>query len=662
MKLTRVRRGIAPVVALACTFPFPSSLAQSTDASNGERLAPDAYGTASIVRMSALPSASTEAPSPRVEARDARSRSIADVELDPSAATLLAGGGSGAPVPGVSIQGPALFDNNNTAVPPDPGIAVGFDHIVTVVNRNVSVWTKSSGLRVTDVSLRTFFGAPATPPLGNPRVVWDPLSERFFLVASDIDTKLWIAVTTSSDPSAGWFKTSFVASQGADATAWPEYPFLAVDANAVHVAARMIDLTSNDKSSIFVLDKAPLVAPAPSLGAITAFRGFFFENAIRPCEMHGSAPGTYYVSLESPISIRLRRVQGPGSAPTLTDLGHVTIPSATSPFLVPAWNSSPDLELGITSLGDAVYHRGRITIAQHVTAGATVGIRTYEIDPLAVALVGTSTISDPFRHYYHPGMAVNARGDVVLVFNGSSPTEWASSYASGHLGSSAAGTYSTPAVLKAGEDAYNRLDGLGRNRWGQHNAVAVDPLDPHVYWTFTEYTHSGNRWATWIERLELGSPGDPICAGDGIDLAVSTPCPCGNFGARGHGCASSTAPGGALLDSDGVVAADSVVLHASDMPATSTAFFLASDANAQNGLPFGDGLRCVDGTIVRLGARASAGGNASFPDAIGTTLSAASGRVVGSGDLSYYQVAYRNAAAFCTIDTLNATNGLRVRW
>ena len=54
--------------------------------------------------------------------------------------------------------------------------------------------------------------------------------------------------------------------------------------------------------------------------------------------------------------------------------------------------------------------------------------------------------------------------------------------------------------------------------------------------------------------------GAPFCAGDGLDPGVTTACPCGNFGASGHGCANSIDAAGALLDVFGATAADDVVL------------------------------------------------------------------------------------------------------
>ena len=73
--------------------------------------------------------------------------------------------------------------------------------------------------------------------------------------------------------------------------------------------------------------------------------------------------------------------------------------------------------------------------------------------------------------------------------------------------------------------------------------------------------------------------------------------------------------------------------------------------------------------LVRAGpAGRSAGSLAATVGAAGPTLSfhlkelSAAGLVPGPGSVRNYQVWYRNAAAFCTTDTFNLTNGVRARW
>jgi len=164
---------------------------------------------------------------------------------------------------------------------------------------------------------------------------------------------------------------------------------------------------------------------------------------------------------------------------------------------------------------------------------------------------------------------------------------------------------------------------------------------------------------------DAGTPGASFCAGDNLDPLVTTPCPCGNFGALGHGCANSAFASGALLAASGcaVAAPDTIVLSASAMTSTATVTFLKGDLSAAAGVPFFDGVRCVDGTLIRLASNPSAGGASSYPLAGQQALSVRGATPVGSGLTGYYQASYRNAStAFCPPGTANITNGYRIVW
>jgi hypothetical protein len=78
---------------------------------------------------------------------------------------------------------------------------------------------------------------------------------------------------------------------------------------------------------------------------------------------------------------------------------------------------------------------------------------------------------------------------------------------------------------------------------------------------------------------------------------------------------------------------------------------------------FGDGVRCADGNLIRLGTVANVAGASSYP-APGQQLVSVRGQTpVGSGLTGYYQTYYRNAApAFCPPETFNVTNGFVVVW
>jgi len=149
------------------------------------------------------------------------------------------------------------------------------------------------------------------------------------------------------------------------------------------------------------------------------------------------------------------------------------------------------------------------------------------------------------------------------------------------------------------------------------------------------------------------------CFGDG----TATPCPCANTGAPGHGCANSVVPQGGQLLSSGaaVLSADTWVLHASGMPNSSALYFQGTaQENGGNGTLFGDGVRCVGGTIVRLGTKNNVAGASQYPEPGNLSISVKGG--VTTAGLRTYQVWYRNSAPFCTPSTFNLTNGWQVTW
>ena len=152
----------------------------------------------------------------------------------------------------------------------------------------------------------------------------------------------------------------------------------------------------------------------------------------------------------------------------------------------------------------------------------------------------------------------------------------------------------------------------------------------------------------------------PVCLGDGTDVA----CRCSNFGAPGHGCQNSFSTGGARLSGVGqtIVSADRLRLDLSSLPPTNQApnFFQGTQRGA---FPFGDGVRCAGGTLVRLGTRTTTTGAVSFGFGVpGDPSISAQGSVPALGATRWYQVTYRNSVPYCTSATFNTSNALEAYW
>lgn len=147
-----------------------------------------------------------------------------------------------------------------------------------------------------------------------------------------------------------------------------------------------------------------------------------------------------------------------------------------------------------------------------------------------------------------------------------------------------------------------------------------------------------------------------FCFGNGS----GTPCPCGNFGGAGQGCANSTGQGGVLSASgSGSISAADTVLHGSNLvPGQPGLYFQGNNATGGGaGSVFGDGLRCAGGAVARLQVRTANGlGNSS------TTANIAVVGGVASGQLRRYQLWYRDPIGSPCGTGFNLTNGLEITW
>ena len=150
------------------------------------------------------------------------------------------------------------------------------------------------------------------------------------------------------------------------------------------------------------------------------------------------------------------------------------------------------------------------------------------------------------------------------------------------------------------------------------------------------------------------------CSGDGSGTA----CPCGNSGAAGNGCAHSLSASGGNLATSGTpsISADTLSLDGSNMPNSSALYFQGTaQVAAGAGAAFGDGLRCVAGSVTRLGTKLNILGASQYPT-IGDAAISVKG-MNAAGNVRYYQCWFRNAdPTFCTSATFNLTNGIQLTW
>lgn len=157
--------------------------------------------------------------------------------------------------------------------------------------------------------------------------------------------------------------------------------------------------------------------------------------------------------------------------------------------------------------------------------------------------------------------------------------------------------------------------------------------------------------------------GQAFCLGDGVSATI---CPCSNTVAIGtpSGCRNSTGVGAKIFATGTAqTSLDTLQLQVDGVPAgASVMFFQGTTKQASGyGASFGDGVRCVGGTGIRLRVKTATFGSVVFP-AAGEPRVSVTGMVPTSGGQRFYQAWYRNNGTFCTTATFNLTNGYEIAW
>ncbi len=145
--------------------------------------------------------------------------------------------------------------------------------------------------------------------------------------------------------------------------------------------------------------------------------------------------------------------------------------------------------------------------------------------------------------------------------------------------------------------------------------------------------------------MGCGEPGVPICVpliGGVLD------CPCGNTPTvSGVGCDNSSGTGGASLTATGIarLSYDTVVLFADNAVSATPGIVLQGSDLLPTGIVFGQGVRCLSGSLKRMYVKTAAGGSFTAPEPADPRLSvrsAALGHVITAGTHRYYGVYYRD--------------------
>jgi hypothetical protein len=393
-------------------------------------------------------------------------------------ALVLAATATGAAPPSVAPLAafPGQDSQQSNVNPADVQIAVGPSAVVQAVNTSIAIWT-AAGQPLRQQTLGQFFSGGgidrSRDSTTDPRVLWDPLSGRFFAAMFDISRlELVIAMSITADPLGPW------AVFPQPSTGCTDQPRLGVSDNVVVITDDLFSACTGFGrflgGEVVVLNKQDMLA-----GVASPRRAHFGPDlrfaALTPASSLVSSPVLYLVAV-SDTARSLQLFSIPDSSIASLAFKEVALGGELAqPTEVPQRGSNQPVDAGDNRIQNVVLDGGRLyaTATEACGAGRDCG-RVFELDPAAARLVRDTTVSLPNgRSLLYPAVAPDSRGNVVLGYSYSSANDFPGF---GYTYVRPDGQVATPLDVLPGSAPQTS------GRFGDYSGAARDPSDPSRVW------------------------------------------------------------------------------------------------------------------------------------------------------------------------------------
>jgi hypothetical protein len=463
--------------------------------------------------------------------------------------------------------------NDAGSIPADSNGAIGPRHYIEFINGTVAVYNRTNAVRIqrkTNVKFWADAGVliSSDSTTTDPRVIYDPVSHRWFATQVDASTAVQdpttqandflIAVSTTDNPAGTWHGFSFQADP--DTGAFADFPTLGLDSDAVYISG---DFFQNSEfnpigSGLVSIPKSDLLASPPTIDNRTWFgisdyavHGDVLQPAI--C-FDGSSHGNvlslsdigstsdpysnvvaFAVQNAATTNIALSPVSflnvAPYYVPDNADLG--------APLLTP---TQPDgthaLEANDARFAACVRAVNGVLYAVHNTElNGKIAIRWYRINATTRTIIEAGTIADPDLDLFFPSIAANNSGVVMICCNGCSSSTYISSFAIAGQTRNGVTTFQSPTLLASGTTSYHDdyeqladvLEIPPLSRWGDYSATTPDPNDPNRFWTIQMIPIDVDVWATQVTEVIVSAPPQLSIALANNNATVSWPAAAAGF-------------------------------------------------------------------------------------------------------------------------------------
>jgi len=518
---------------------------------------------AAVVDPTSVPLVSSDPGTPKEGEGEAGIREIPKKAPQANDQTAKTGGEVQKAVPagdlvGTDFDGLSALDVRGV-VPSDNQIAAGESALFQAINSRVAVFDKqgtkatvdhaTAGTIEFEFTLDDWFqnvspfiyeeGQPESPGDGypseffedyiifDPRARYDAEAGRYLLCCVDFalsgdragEGGWLLSVSSTSDPTDPWYNYRIPPRpQQEDVLGLVDFPEIGFDAEAVYLTQNFFPGPFT-QATMAALDKDALYAgETASANHFTHLRNpdGSFAFTVQPAAVETGSDVGHFVNTRffQGQSLTVWTIEDPlGTDPTLSNDAVRVRPYHNAPAA-----QQPNTEEQIDTIDTRAM---RVSFdGQHLWTAHTVGdgrVRWYEVDPTGPSVVQSGNFRRNGRPSFIPAIEANGES-AAFVFNTTNPRNDGNGYVDVEVASvtGTSGTVDAYAVVKAGENDYDYVDGEAGEpdtgpqvmRWGDYNGISVDPTDGS-YWVVGQYAKlvelSGDRDKEYFEDNYYGT-------------------------------------------------------------------------------------------------------------------------------------------------------------
>jgi hypothetical protein len=392
--------------------------------------------------------------------------------------------------------------NQCGCTPPDTNLGVGTRHVFEVVNIAGIVYLKNGTVARSTFSLADFFKVSVSSFIGDPEVMFDATSGRWFVSSIVAPNNVEFAVSTSDDAT-----SSYVLYTVLGGSSFPDQPFIGTNNDKFVISVNAFT-TRFLGAEFWVLNKAELVRGASSVHFVTfgPDPSLFSAHPAR----HLSSTDNFYlagVAFGSATAATLLTVTGVSPGPVSVASSSIAVnpisnpPRATQPTTGTKLVTNDDRVLSAVwesnvlwfSLTDSCLPNGDAKIRScarliELTTSGTAG--PTKIQDFDYAVANT--------YLFYPAVSLS-QGKLVVVFGETSSTIFPSLLVTGRDPTDAANALQKVVIIRSGTANDEST------RYGDYFGAATDPIGTSTFWVAGEYRVDEvfQNWSTALAQVQI---------------------------------------------------------------------------------------------------------------------------------------------------------------